>query len=253
MISKSKLKYFASLNQKKFRQKEKKFIVEGLKSVTEGLNSKYSCDAILYTKYFAETNPDVIKSIFFFKAEKFEIKNPEFLKISDTKTPQGIAAVFQYPLHKNYPKQSDSSIVYLDNINDPGNLGTIIRTCDWFGVNTLLLSKECAEFTNPKVVRSSAGSIFHIEIHTDVSAENLGEMKNKDYKIFCSDLAGENIFKIKFPEKLVVVFSNEAHGPSKEILEIADKKITIPKTGNAESLNVAIASGIILAQLTQKL
>ena len=249
MISKKKIKYIASLNQKKFRLKENKFIVEGINSVEEGLNSNFKCEEIYYSNDFADKNLEVIKSILKIDTEKIQLTHSEFSKISDTKSPQGIAAVFQIPSRKKIINSSDSIIVYLDNINDPGNLGTIIRTCDWFGVLTILLSKDCAEYTNPKAVRSSAGSIFHLSIYDDASPENLGELKNKDYQIFCSDLTGENIYEINFPEKLVLIFSNEAHGPSKEIPEIADKKISIPKSGKAESLNVAIAAGIILSQI----
>ena len=249
MISKSELKYFASLNQKKFRKNENKFIVEGINSVEEGLKSKFKCEVIFYTKDFSKVYPEVFDTIENSSVEKILLKNSEFLKISDTKNPQGIAAVFQIPKKEKLANPNDTLIVYVDNVNDPGNLGTIIRTCDWFGVNTILLSKDSAEYTNPKVVRSSAGSIFHLKIHDDVSVENLKELRKKNYKIFCSDLNGENIYTIIKPEKYVLIFSNEAHGPSREILKIADKNISIPKAGNAESLNVAVAAGIILSQL----
>ncbi len=249
MISKSDLKYFASLIQKKFRQSENKFIVEGINSVEEGLKSNFKCEVIFYTKDFSKEYPKVFNNIQLSNVRKFLLKNSEFLKISDTKNPQGIGAVFQIPKRNNLSSINETLIIYLDNINDPGNLGTIIRTCDWFGVNTIFLSKGCAEYTNPKVVRSSAGSIFHLNIYDEASVENLMELRKKNFKIFCSDLTGENIYKLEKSKKSVLIFSNEAHGPSEEILEIADKKISIPKSGNAESLNVAIAAGIILSHL----
>ncbi len=249
MISKSDLKYFASLNQKKFRKNENKFIVEGMNSLEEGLKSKFKCEVIFYTKNFSEVYPEIFDTIENSSVEKILLKNSEFIKISDTKNPQGIAAVFQIPKKNKLTNITDTSVVYLDNVNDPGNLGTIIRTCDWFGVNTIFLSKGCAEYTNSKVVRSSAGSIFHLNIYDDASVENLKELRTEGYQIICSDLIGENIYNLDKPNKFVFVFSNEANGPSKEILEIADKKITIPRNGSAESLNVAVAAGIILSQL----
>jgi RNA methyltransferase, TrmH family len=249
MISKSKLKYIASLNQKKFRQKEQKFIVEGINSVSEGLGSSFKCEGIYYTKEFLEAHPEIINSINKTQAQQFQLTNSEFSIISDTKSPQGIAATFQIPKREKLASIIETTIVYLDNINDPGNLGTIIRTCDWFGVSTILLSSECAEYTNSKVVRSSAGSIFNLKIFDNSTFEDLRKLKSDGYKIFCSDLSGENIYKVEMPEKLVIIFSNEAHGPSEEILKITNKKISISKSGNAESLNVAIAAGIILSHL----
>ena len=182
-------------------------------------------------------------------AEKIILKSSEFSKISDSKSPQEIAAVFKIPEQKKIEENINNIFVYLDHINDPGNLGTIIRTCDWFGVNSILISKECTEYTNPKVVRSSAGSIFNLSIYDDASPDTLKELRNLGFQIICSDLTGENIYNVKKLEKFVIIFSNEAHGPSKEILEIADRNITIPKSGKAESLNVAIAAGIILSHL----
>jgi RNA methyltransferase, TrmH family len=249
MISRNKLKYIVSLTKKKTKLQEKKFIVEGINNVSEGLRSNFKCEGVYYTKEFLEAHPGIINSINKAQTQQFQLTNSEFSRISDTKSPQGIAATFQIPKQKQLDQIEDRFIVYLDNINDPGNLGTIIRTCNWFDVNTILLSSECAEYTNSKVVRSSAGSIFHINIYSDVSLDNLRELKKCDFQIFCSDLIGENIYKIIVPEKLILIFSNEAHGPSNEITELAEKKISIPKSGNAESLNVAIAAGIILSHL----
>ena len=156
MISKNELKYFSSLLIKKFRQQEKKFIVEGLKTVEEGLNSSYKCDVVFVTPAFIDSFPEVI-NILKKKTERIlEIKSIDFQKISDTKSPQGIAAVF----NKNYPKKNfkelkEKLIVLIDNISDPGNLGTILRTCDWFGVYNVLISDQSVEYLNPKVIRAS--------------------------------------------------------------------------------------------------
>jgi TrmH family RNA methyltransferase len=144
-------------------------------------------------------------------------------------------------------------IVALDNISDPGNAGTIIRNCDWFGIKELILGENCVELYNPKVLRASMGSVFHLEIsETQNLIDTLKKLKEKGYSIICTDMKGENVFKYYLGEKSIIIFSNEAAGPSQEILNLADKKITIPQIGNAESLNVASASAVILAEFTKR-
>ena len=143
-------------------------------------------------------------------------------------------------------------IVALENISDPGNLGTIIRNCDWFGVNNILLSKECAEIYNQKVIRASMGSLFHLSIIEENDLINsLKDLKTKNYDIVTADLDGENLYKFKRGKDIAIVFCNEANGPSKELLKISNRKITIPQKGKAESLNVASASAVILSELTR--
>ena len=139
----------------------------------------------------------------------------------------------------------------LDNISDPGNLGTIIRNCDWFGIKNILLSENIVDYTNPKVIRSSMGSVFHVNLFEGIDAETLLKLKSQGYEILCADLEGENIFSHQRNKKTILILSSESHGPSKEFLEISDKKICIPKIGDAESLNVASASAVLLAILTK--
>lgn len=249
MITRNELKYYSSLSQKKFRESELKFLVEGLKNVTEGLNSHFSCEIILTTFEFAEQHKSLLKEAKRKKIRIETIRSQDFIRISETKSPQGIAAVFKYAKLNFYPDKTESKIlVYLDNISDPGNLGTIIRTCDWFGINEILISKNSVDYLNPKAIRASMGSIFHLYIFEELDSEVLADMQSKNFKIICSDLDGKNLFEFRFPEKFVLVFSNEAVGPSEIIKKIADDILTIPKFGNAESLNVAIASGIILSR-----
>lgn len=249
MITKNELKYYSSLSQKKFRERESKFVVEGIKNVNEGLNSHFDCEIILTTFEFAELNKKFLSEI---KKKKIRIevlRSQDFIRISETKSPQGITAVFRYAKLKFHPDKTESNVlVYLDNISDPGNLGTIIRTCDWFGINEILISKFSVDYLNPKAIRASMGSIFHLYIFEEVEPDLLDDLKMNSYNIICSDLDGKNIFDFKFPDKIVLVFSNEAAGPSEVVKNIADDVITIPKYGNAESLNVAIASGIILSR-----
>lgn len=252
MITKNELKYFASLNQKKNRRVEKKFLAEGEKIVLEGINAKYPCQVVLMTGEFFNNNEDVLNLIKKRQIRLEIIKTLEFEKLSDTKSPQGIIAVFEMRNEKfdSSLVSKQSLIVYLDNISDPGNTGTILRTCDWFGVKTALISSTSAEYLNPKVIRSSMGSVFHLNI-LENGEKYLKELKTNGYKIISSDLNGKNVFDFKIPEKAVLVLSNESTGPSRNISEMNDEKITIPGQGKAESLNVASAAAIMIAQLTQ--
>jgi TrmH family RNA methyltransferase len=253
MISKKELQYYSSLLTKRHRKSENKFLVEGEKSVLEGLKSKYECEVIFVTHKFSEEHKEIFDQIKRTKHRFITLKQKEFEKISDTKAPQGIAAVFVKPeLKFSFDSfKKDKIIVMLDNISDPGNLGTIFRNCDWFGVKTVLLRENIVEYTNPKVIRASMGSIFHLNIFEHISYKHLEKLKLSGFEILCSDIDGENVFTYKRESKKVLVLSSESHGPSTEIESISDKKICIPRVGNAESLNVASASAVLLAQLTK--
>lgn len=254
MISKNELKDYSSLLIKKYRQQEEKFIVEGLKTVEEGLNSSYKCDAVFVTPAFIDSFPDMI-NILKKKIERIlEIKSIDFQKISDTKSPQGIAAVF----NKNHPKKNltglqDKYVVLIDNISDPGNLGTILRTCDWFGVYNVLILEQSVEYLNPKVIRASMGSIFHLNIYDEIFENDLKNLKNNGYQIICSDIKGKNIFSYKAGKKTILTFSNESNGPSELVKSLADDFITIPGKGRAESLNVSSAAAIIISHLVNEI
>ena len=167
-------------------------------------------------------------------------------------TPQGITAVFRIPENKKIEEIKSNTVVYAENIADPGNLGTIIRICDWFGIETLLVSDNTVDVYNSKVIRSSMGSIFHINITEDVNHKNLETLKKKGYKLLCADLQGESLYDFDIPDKKIIAFSNETAGPSEELLKRSDHKITIPKFGKAESLNVASASAIIISEIAKK-
>jgi TrmH family RNA methyltransferase len=254
MISKNSLISYSRLLKKKFRQEQRKFIVEGIKTIQEGINSNFKCEIIFATNNFKEANNKIISELIKKNLRVEIIKNIDFQKLCSMVNPQGISAVFLFPDFNKKKIEEDSSnlIVCLENISDPGNLGTIIRNCDWFGIKEIILSKNCSDVFSPKTIRASMGSIFHLTIYEDVDlSTTLALFKNKDYKITCADLDGENIFGYKKSEKEVIVFANEANGPSNYLLSVSDNRITIPKFGKAESLNVASASAIILAELTR--
>jgi len=251
MISVNQLKYYSSLRNKKYRNEENKFIVEGKKIILEGINSNYNCEVIFVTKVFIENNKEFLSKINSKSIRIEVIKSQDFKKFSDTITPQGIAAVFQKGNKSKTNLFKTNLVVYLDDISEPGNLGTIIRNCDWFGVQEIILSPDCAELYNPKTIRASMGSMFHLNIFENIDLKSyLNVLKEKKYLILCSDIQGADIFNYNKASKKVIIFSNEAKGPNKEMINLSDEIITIPKLGKAESLNVASASAIILAELT---
>lgn len=249
-MTRAEIKYYASLTQKKHRIEESKFLVEGIKLINEALEFGYYCEAIFYTNKLNLVEEEFIDSIRkkVFKIE--EILNNDLSRLTDAKTPQQVVAVFQDD--KNQKEICGNLIVALQYINDPGNLGTIIRNSDWFGVETIILSENCAEVFSPKVIRSSAGSVFHLNIiQSENFLEHLSEFRKQGYQICTADLTGADIYSFEKPKKTILVLANETHGPSEELLNLCDTKITIPRKGKAESLNVGNASAIILSELTK--
>ena len=234
-LSKNHLKLITSLSQKKYRHKYKLFIVEGIKVVQEFLNSSYELEILFSTE-----------SSFSYLDSFIEVSEQELKKISSLKTPNKVIALFKIPVEKN--SSPSGLIVALDAINDPGNLGTIIRLCDWFGIDQLLCSKETVDCYNTKVVQSSMGSLTRVAISYIDLKEYLTSVS---IPIFIADMDGDNIYEMKPPASAVLVMGNEANGISNSIKQIVSTKITIPRYGNSqltESLNVATATAILLSE-----
>jgi RNA methyltransferase, TrmH family len=251
MISKNKLKYYSSLVRKKERDIHKKFIVEGLKTIEEGLDSQYSCEEVFITVEYEANNKGFPRK-YYVPIET--VNEKDFNLLTDTVTPQGIAAVFNYPPAKDVNNIKSGLIVCLENIADPGNLGTIIRNCDWFGVTDIVLSKNCADHFSPKTVRSSMGSIFHLNIYDETElGEFLENYKKKSYRVLCADTEGEDLYSFSPEGNYIVILASEAHGPSVDVMRLSDHRVTIPRYGKGESLNVASASAVILSHLAKKL
>ncbi|MDD3793523.1 MAG: RNA methyltransferase [Candidatus Gracilibacteria bacterium] len=240
MISKEKQKFIRSLGDKKTRIEEGLFLVEGEKSILELLNSNFKIKNLYLTKKFEEKHGKILENV------DYEINNNETIeKISISKSNNSGIAVVYSPKNEILEIENDEFIVVLDTINDPGNLGTIIRICDWYGIKKIIASKETVELTNPKVVSSSMGSISRTSIfYTDL--EKYLE-KQFDKKIYGAYLDGENIHKIELKnEGGFIIIGNESHGISKSLERFITNKITIPSFGNAESLNAGVATGIII-------
>ena len=234
-LSKNHLKLITSLSQKKYRHKYKLFVVEGMKVVQEFLNSSYELEILFSTE-----------SSFSYLDSFIEVSEQELKKISSLKTPNKVIALFKIPVEKN--SSPSGLIVALDAINDPGNLGTIIRLCDWFGIDQLLCSKETVDCYNTKVVQSSMGSLTRVAISYIDLKEYLTSVS---IPVFIADMDGDNIYEMKPPTSAVLVMGNEANGISNYIKEIVSTKITIPRYGDSqliESLNVATATAILLSE-----
>ena len=251
MISKNAVKYYSTLLNKKFRDRERKFIVEGKRLVEEAVKSSFDCEVIICTDDFINQNEEFISSVS--KGNDVEtVKEIDFKRMIDTKSPQGILGIFKKGKLNFVFEPSTDLILAMEDISDPGNVGTIFRNADWFGIKQIILSKDCAEVFNPKVLRASMGSVFHVDFFESLDFYNeLENLKRNSYNIGIADMEGESIYNYKKRGKLVIAVCNEAHGPSKTLLEIADQKITIPRKGKAESLNVASASAVILNELTK--
>jgi TrmH family RNA methyltransferase len=231
-----KLKQYQQLRSKKFRQKYGLFVVEGLKSVNELVQSDWPVETILCTPAFLERYGEQIDF-------EFDLVSPEeFAATSHLANPQEILAIAQF--HDAHQEESNWQIA-LDGINDPGNLGTIIRIADWYGINTIYCSSDTVEFYNSKVIQSTMGSFIRVK----VIPGDLKELLNGK-KVFATLLDGNNIRTMDKPTNGVILIGNEANGIAKETLEgIKYEAITIPGNGNTESLNAAMATAICCERL----
>lgn len=239
-LENNQVKKIASLNKKKYRDEYKLFFVEGMKSVKEAINFNWDIECIIYSPEMIDYDLGI---------EGIKVSKEILCKISDTVTPQGIIAVCKIKDNEIEILKGKKRVLFLDKVQDPGNVGTIIRTADAFGFDGIVLAKECADPYSPKVVRSTMGSIFHIPIVRDVNAT---ELKRLDMKIYSSSLeASKNIKDIKLEENAILVIGNEGNGITEETKKITDEFIKIEMSGNAESLNASIAAGILMYEFTK--
>ncbi len=254
-ISKQKLHSSKKLNLKKFREESGTFLIEGALGLQEALQSDWQITTIFVTNEFIgkSTSRTILQQARDRNIEILEVLEIELNTLTDVVTSQGVAAIASQKNDgiESFPDKEQSLIIALDTINDPGNLGTIIRTADWFGVDGVLVSENSVEKYSPKVVRASMGSFFHIPIIGSVNlVEQLGKLKQKGYWVSCASVGAKTTLQeIKLKSKSVIVFGSEAHGISDEVLGISDEQFSIPKYGQAESLNVAISCGVVLGRV----
>ena len=237
MVSKNQIKLITSLQQKKYRIANKLFFAEGVKGIQELLDSDFELDHL----YTTQNDFDEVS-----KEKKTIISENDLKKITALATPNSCLAVFKMPTEK--PVLETGLIVALDSIRDPGNLGTILRLCDWFGIQQVLCSKETVDVYNPKVVQATMGSIARVNVnYTDLNTF----LATTKLPIFGTFMDGANIYKSELPKQGIIIMGNEANGISTELEKLVTSRLTIPRFGNlqkTESLNVATATAIVLSE-----
>ena len=241
MVSKNQIKLITSLQQKKYRKQEQLFFAEGVKVVQELLHSNFELQDLFTTKQDFLTVP---------KNKVHAISEVELKKISVLTTPNTCLAVFKIPKAKEMVEKG--LIVALDDVRDPGNLGTIIRLCDWFGIETLFCSEESVDIYNPKVVQATMGSISRVNVVYGNLETFLSQTK---LPIFGTFMDGKNIYQEELPKEGIIIMGNEANGISTSVEKLVSERIAIPRFGNlqvTESLNVATATAIILSEFKRK-
>ena len=243
MITKNQVKYIQSLGQKKSRDAENRFVAEGPKLVNELLQAENCRIFQLYAlKEWIDNNPDTSEL-----AEIIRVSADELEKISQLTTPNKVVAIVEKIQWKHDPEIKDNISLALDTIQDPGNMGTIIRLADWFGIKNIFCSADCADAYNPKVVQASMGSITRVRVeYTDLFSFL---KNNNDVRIYAAILDGRDVTKMEKITEGIIVIGNESKGVNEEIVNLSNVQITIPGKGKAESLNAAVATGIILSHL----
>ena len=235
MVSKSQIKFINRLKHKKYRVQDQLFIAEGVKTILELLKASIIPHQIYTTQSF---NYDARKETI--------VSEHELKQISSLSTPNQALAIFEIPKPK--PLQMEGLIIALDAIRDPGNLGTIIRVCDWFGIEDLICSSNSVDCYNPKVIQATMGSIARVNIHYLDLKEFLN---NNELPVFGAYMDGDNVYKTDLPSSGILILGNEAQGISTEIESCIDQRISIPRFGRSqvtESLNVATAAAILISE-----
>jgi TrmH family RNA methyltransferase len=239
MISKATGKFIKSLQVKKYRKEEQSFIVEGAKSVAELLRSDFEVKWLAATDDFLQLHSNVLSNR---HIEWTEASAKELGQLGTFQTNDGALAVASMKPNQPLTVQNEYALI-LDDIRDPGNLGTIIRTADWYGIDKIIASEETADFYNPKVISATMGSFCRVQLYY----ANLVEYLNATHlPVYGTFLNGKNIYTVDFEKAGLIAMGNEANGISTEVGQLVTVPITIPKRGGAESLNASIATAIVL-------
>ena len=237
MVSKNQIKLISSLHQKKHRQTHQLFIAEGIKGIQELLDAQFELEHLYTTQTDFETVAGNLKTL---------VTDADLKKMSALASPNTCLAVFKMPEVKAI--NSSGLIVALDDIRDPGNLGTILRLCDWFGIQQLICSKETVDVYNPKVVQATMGSIARVNV---TYVDLIDFIANSKLAVFGTFMDGENMYTTNLPQEGIIVMGNEANGISSDLEKIIKNRLTIPRFGTlqkTESLNVATATAIALSE-----
>ena len=247
MLSKSQISFIKSLHQKKYRKAHGLFIIEGIKSIVEFIPSAYQIHSIYFLAQYQSLLPKLPSNI-----KLFEVNNAELEKISTLQAPQGILALVHIPETADFDKSTlhGRFSLVLDGIQDPGNLGTIIRTADWFGFKNVICSLNTVEVYNPKTVQATMGSLCRVNVGYQELPVWLKDIK---LPVFGAMLNGNSLYETKWGTEGLVILGNEGQGVSDEVNILINNPVTIPRVGEAESLNVAVSAAIFCADISRNL
>ncbi len=256
-LSKQKFSLLQLLKNKKHRYKSGLFILEGEKIIKDAVKFGAEISFVAYSPKFLKSkkSEEFLNYLKNKKIEIYESSDSEIERVSEVETSQGIIAVakmFSYDeenVLKSIERKKLATIVALEKISDPGNLGTIFRICDWFGIDLILISDGSVDVFNPKTLRSTMGSIFNVPFLQNVDLKNsITKFKNAGFKIYSTSPLGRIDFhEVLSDEKIIFVFGSESHGVSNEIMKLSDAIVKVKKFGKAESLNVAVSTAVILS------
>lgn len=248
------VKNIKKLKDKKYRDQEHKYVIEGIKLIEEAIAENAKIDIIVVCEDCVKN--EEIDSKLLYEVAKYNciyVSQRVFETITDVKNPQGILAVIKKEEADSSIDFSEDLIVILDKVQDPGNLGTILRTVDSIGIKQIIVTEGTGDIFNPKVVRSTMGAIFRVKvIEIDDINKTVNEIKKHKFKVISTSLkTEESIYDIKY-EKSAIVIGNEANGVSENLLNLSDKLVKIPMIGKTESLNASVATGIVLYEYVRQ-
>lgn len=248
------IKHIKKLKEKKYRDEFNEFIIEGIKILKEAIAEKAKIKKIIFCESFIQKNDiDEIKNTNVSEDNIICVSDSIFKIITDVGTPQGVLAVIEKSKKISFQELNDEIFIALDDLQDPGNLGTILRTADSANIKNIIVSKGTVDAYSSKVVRSTMGAIFRINvIECENFEKSLEILKDKGYNIIVTSLdAKETIYNVNY-QSSVIVIGNEANGVSKQIQNLANKKVIIPMLGKTESLNASVAAGIIIYEYVRQ-
>lgn len=243
MLSKARIKYIKSLQVKKYRQSEQRFVVEGAKSVLELLGSDFVADIVICTQEFINLNQPTLKR---YSGEVLEVTESVLSDLGEFRTNDSALAIARMKPNNKVQVNPDEFALMLDDIRDPGNLGTIIRVADWYGISKIIASEDTTELYNPKVLHASMGSFTRVAVYY---TELTNYLQVAAVPIWGTFLDGENVHTMDLGKGGIIIIGNEAHGISESIEKLVTRRVTIPRFGRAESLNAAVAAAIICDNL----
>lgn len=248
------IKNIKKLKDKKFREQEHKYIIEGIKLIEEAVKESAKINTVVVCEDCVKN--EEIDSKLLYEVAKYNciyVSERVFSLLTDVKNPQGILAVIEKEAQSELIDYNEDLIVVLDKVQDPGNLGTILRTVDSIGLKQIIVAEGSGDIFNPKVVRSTMGAIFRVKVKISQDIQKtIAEIKKHKFKVISTSLATDkSIYDIKY-EKSAIIIGNEANGVSKELQDASDELVKIPMLGNTESLNASVATGIVLYEYVRQ-